>query len=218
MSLNEKTVELNLTTELLNWLWKVTGVNHCAFGLTQQQEAQWGVDVAACGGNTGVFIQFKRAHVSGSIWQWPLNRTAGRDQHAKLQQLEGRGCNVFYALPYFDTGTALVENRRRLLLRTFWIRPSQINPSGGPTGHHDVQYDETSRRWTVHSSGPTDLPDPFGVDDVAYALSAASFQGSAINHATFYTDIFLDGKGESAQSDPPGNQEEGRIFLVRMGL
>lgn len=205
MPLSEKTVELNLTTELLNWLWKVTGHTHCAFGLTQQQEAQLGVDVATVGGTSAIFIQYKRAYVEGSNWRWHLNRTTGQDQHQKLQQLEGIGLNVYYAFPYFDSGSELAANRRRLLLNTFWIRPSQIQPAGGPTGHHDVVFSSTTGVWVVHSD-PVPLPVPLSIDDVASDLAKTLPQGAIERQIEGYNKVF----------SPAKTEEEGLILVVRL--
>ena len=148
--ISEKTVELNLTTEAINYAYTLTGRTHFAVGLTQAEESVFGVDVSI-GGGSALLIQYKRAYVKGTTWTWHLNRTTKQDQHLRLQILESLGYPVYYALPYFSTLSDVQKNRRKLLLKTFAIRPSTINPIPGPTGHHDVRYDSISGVFSVHS-------------------------------------------------------------------
>src|SRR5688572_16794133 len=111
--ISEKTVELNVTAELLNWLRYLTGVTHTAIGPSLSQEGVWGYDVSFHGtASSAALIQFKRAYVKGPLWTWHLNRTSNQDQHARLQFLESQGYTVFYAFPYFATPTQLVARRR----------------------------------------------------------------------------------------------------------
>lgn len=104
--ISEKTVELNLTTEFINWLSHQHNTPYFALGPTQAQEAQWGFDAGVFGNSTGALIQYKRAYVNGSVWEWRLNRTKAKDQLFRLQQLEAAGHAVFYA---FLTSTHLAN-------------------------------------------------------------------------------------------------------------
>jgi hypothetical protein len=100
--------------------------------------------------------------------EWRLNRTKNQDQHQKLQILQARGFDVYYALPLFHTAAELSANRYRLLLNTFWMKPLSIKPKGGPTGYHEVRFDSSSGMWTVLSGEPTDIEEPpFTVAEVA---------------------------------------------------
>ncbi|HEY4541295.1 MAG TPA: hypothetical protein VIG66_02860, partial [Noviherbaspirillum sp.] len=157
--ISEKTVELNLTTEFINWLSHQHNTPYFAVGPTQAQEAQWGFDAGIFGNATGALIQYKRAHVKGTIWEWKLNRTKAQDQLRRLQNLEAAGHAVFFAFPYFHTLTEVQSHRRRLLVRTFWFRPSQIQPTGGPDGHHEVRFDSSTKKWSVHSEEGADMPE-----------------------------------------------------------
>ncbi|OOW86759.1 hypothetical protein Xvtw_09265 [Xanthomonas campestris pv. vitiswoodrowii] len=87
-----------------------------------------------------------------------------------MQQLEAAGHAVFYAFPYFHTLSQLQTNRRRLLLHTFWFKPSQIVPSGGPNGHHEVRYDSTTKKWPVHSEEGIEMPPPVSLGEVISAI------------------------------------------------
>lgn len=169
--ISEKTVELNTTSELLAWLYYVTGVTHTAIGPSQQQEGTWGYDVSFHGGSTAAaLIQYKRAYVAGSVWTWKLNRTTRQDQHARLQFLESLGYPVFYAFPQFATPAQLVALRRRLLVATWWYPPSYIQPPGGPLGHHEVTYDAGTGKWQVSSPERVDLRPPLTIGHVVQAM------------------------------------------------
>ena len=170
--ISEKTVELNLTTEWLNYLFGRTGCPHFAIAPSQRLEGRIPIDAlitSRTGG--GILLQYKRAYVTGSVWTWHLNRTTKKDQHRKLQRMETRGYPVFYAFPFFHTIDELGRFRRRLLwLKTFFFRPSAINPPGGPTGHHDVRYDSAAGIWSVSSPDEVRISEPLGLDEVASEL------------------------------------------------
>jgi hypothetical protein len=121
-----------------------------------------------------VLIQYKRAYVSGHRWTWHLNRTAGRDQHSRLQEMQRRGFPVFYAFPFFSTIEDLARYRRRLLRHhTFLLRPLGIRPPGGPTGYHDVMYDLAADRWTVSSPERTRIDEPVDLEEIAKEFEKA---------------------------------------------
>lgn len=175
--ISKKTVELNLTAELLAWLRWVTGRVHFAIVPSQQLEAKLGFDAGFYGPGPALFIQFKRVHVAGSKYTWHLNRTTLKDQHQRLQQLELAGVPVFYAFPRFHLPAQIAAWRRRLLTYTFSFRPSRISPPGGPTGHHDVVYDDASGVWSVSSpdEGPLGPPTPLG--ELVEQLERESHEG-----------------------------------------
>lgn len=164
--ISEKTVELNLTTELINWLSHQNNTPYFAVGPTQAQEAKWGFDAGVFGATSGALIQYKRAYVNGTTWEWKLNRTKAQDQLARLKALELAGHSVFFAFPFFHTLADIQTHRRSLLTKTFWFKPSQINPAGGPYGHHEVKYDTSTKIWSVHSDTPHELPSPLSLGDV----------------------------------------------------
>jgi hypothetical protein len=149
--ISEKTVELNLTTEFMNWMWKVHGTTYTAIAPSQRQEARLGFDVSIRASGYAFFIQYKRAHRNGTVYSYQLNRTSAKDQHRKLCDLERTGVPDFYALPQFATVGEVMGYRRQLLIHTLWLRPSAIPIPGGGIGHHDVHYDEFTRRYWVTS-------------------------------------------------------------------
>jgi hypothetical protein len=193
--ISEKTVELNLTTELLNHLWVLTRVTHYVIAPSQREEAKVGFDAGYFGSGAGLFIQFKKAYVDGTVWTWRLNRTAAEDQHLRLQLLESRGVSVFYAFPYFSTESDVATSRRRLLKRTFWVQPSRLNPSGGPTGPHDLSFDAGNSKWRLSSPEPIQIDDPSStLDELTYSLQVQqNAEGAAARLMSMANAIVLDG-------------------------
>jgi len=158
--ISEKTVELNLTAELLNWLYGATKATHFVIAPSQRAEARLGFDAGFYGSGPGLFIQFKRAYVSGSIWTWRLNRTVAEDQHFRLQTLQLLGVPVFYAFPYFATPSDVALWRMQLLTKTFWVKPLMLQPRGGPTGPHDLSFDSATGQWSLASPEPIHIQPP----------------------------------------------------------
>lgn len=156
-AISEKTVELNLSIEIANFLFSRHGRPAFAWGPTLRQEARWGFDAAYGLQGHFIYIQFKRAHAEGPGHMFELNRTAARDQHRKLQMLEAAGVAVRYGLPLFTSLRHVEVNRRRLLVppHTAWIRPSQIPMPNGGVGHHNLHI-HPGRRWIT--SDPVELP------------------------------------------------------------
>lgn len=100
-SLNEKTLELNLCSELSRF-FRLLGLQTVWRGLTQQEERKWGFDAAtSLGGGRLIFIQWKAVNrvKRGGAYSFKLND----DQMLRLTQL-GRKypSSVFYGLPRVD--------------------------------------------------------------------------------------------------------------------
>jgi len=199
--ISEKTVELNLTTELLNWLWVVTQRTHFVIGPTQREEARLGYDAGFYGSGPGLLIQFKKAHVTGSKFKWELNRTKLKDQHERLQRLEASGIPVFYAFPRFHRVREVASGRRQLLTKTFWFRPSAIQAPGGPRGHHEVLFDSAAKTWKVSSPDPVPIPNPTSLDEVVSSITRGPIGEAAMEDlvATVNRVLFSEGV------DPPRN-------------
>lgn len=156
--ISEKTVELNLAMEVINWASYITNRTHFALAPCQGHEGIL-FDTSFQSHATGILVQYTRPIVSESRWQWHLNRT----MHLRLQDLECMEIPVLYAFPFFHTPLEILKNRWSLLKITFWYCPSQINPPGGSTELFDVNYNPSTRRWWV-TSGEEDveLPSPEG--------------------------------------------------------
>ena len=213
--ISEKTVELNLTTEFINWLSHQHNTPYFAVGPTQAQEAQWGFDAGVFGNSTGALIQYKRAYVNGTTWEWKLNRTKAKDQLQRLQQLEAAGHAVFFAFPYFHTLGQVQSHRRRLLLHTFWFKPSQIMPAGGPNGHHEVRFDSATNKWSVHSEQSADMPQSTSLAEVIGAIDNPQNRLSSL--AETFNAIFMDDRDQldNPESEGPASTLSGMCIVGR---
>jgi len=94
-ALNEKTLELNLCSELSRF-FRLLGLQSVWRGLTQHEEKKWGFDAAtSLGGGRLIFIQWK-AVKRGGAYSFKLND----DQMLRLTRLGVRyPSSVFYGLP-----------------------------------------------------------------------------------------------------------------------
>ena len=152
--ISEKTVELNLTTELVNWLFYHTGIRPYILAPSQRDEGTLGFDTSITIPTFGrpFLIQYKRAKLlQNGEYKYKINDTANQDQHNRLLFFERQGFFVFYALPIFTTSNEVISYRRRLLKITAFRAPSSILLPGGPIGKHSVYYNPTTYGWRVRS-------------------------------------------------------------------
>ena len=206
-SISEKTVELNLTVEVVNRLSFMFNYPAFAWGPTLRQEARWGFDAATGVSGRFIYLQFKRAYVDGAGHVFQLNRTAAKDQHKKLLALEAAGCAVRYALPRFTTLSFIASNRRRLLVppRTAWIAPSQVPMPNGGIGHDDLHI-HPGRRWLT--SDPIDFDD-FDDDPISQRILVALTPFSRDNSG-YWADQF-----DKIFGDDPEGVRGGAIMFLR---
>lgn len=176
--ISEKTVELNLTTELVNYLYVLTGVRPYILAPSQAQEGTLGFDTAIGFPGTGrpYLIQYKRAEfrVRRNEYLFHLNHTARQDQHLRLYIFERMGWDVFYALPLFHTLPHVINNRRHLLTMTLYLRPSWMIPVGGivaMVGHHEVRHNLTTGVTTIQSDEGRVIEIKFDFFDFARELN-----------------------------------------------
>lgn len=194
--ISEKTVELNLTTELVNYLYVVTGVRPYILAPSQTQEGVLGFDTAVGFPGTGrpYLIQYKRAEfrVRKNEYLYHLNHTAKQDQHLRLYILERIGWDVFYALPLFHTPTQVITNRRHLLPMTLYLRPSWMMPIGGISamvGHHEVRHNLTTGVTTIYSEEGSELNQQFDFFDFARILNNNDRKYSNEKLNSFFNDF-----------------------------
>lgn len=164
--ISEKTVELNLTCELMNYFYKHLGRRVFSIGPSSIQEASFPYDAYVGLPATGFFIQYKRAYVTKDHWKWYINHTKAEDQHRKLQQMQTRGLDVYYALPMFHTPTELTRYRGRLLLQTLWPEPNNLSFPGGPIGRHTIHYNSSKNAFWMTSDEEKPIERPSSFDDV----------------------------------------------------
>lgn len=173
--ISEKTVELNITTELVNWLYVKTGVRPYILAPSQRQEGVLGFDAAVGFPTHGkpFLLQYKRAEfrVRRDEYLYHLNHNSTQDQHLRLYILELMGCDVFYALPLFHLATEVVANRQHLLPMTLYLKPSAMIPATGMTGHHEVRYQRATGKITIHSNEGVEIKERFDFNDIANLYS-----------------------------------------------
>lgn len=177
--ISEKTVELNITTELVNWLYVKTGIRPYILAPSQRQEGVLGFDATIGFPTNGrpFLLQYKRAEFRKRKreYLYHLNHNATQDQHLRLYILELMGCDVFYALPLFHLATDVVSNRQHLLPMTFCLKPSAMIPVTGMTGHHEVRYNLATNVITIHSDRGFEINERFDFNDI---LNLYSSQGN----------------------------------------
>jgi hypothetical protein len=213
--ISEKTVELNLTADLVYVLQVATGHTYYAVGLTQQQESALAYDVAIKSALPPLLVQFKRAETRQRFLRWTLNQTRLRDQHLRLQRLESVGLAVVYAFPLFADEQALRVPRPDLLSATAFVRPSAIRPVGGSTGTHHVRRDMVSGRWTVHSPEGEELSSPMDFMGVYRYMQALNDRRRRISPEALIATLEEATATETAARRPRGTEwRSGQTLLL----
>ncbi len=171
--ISEKTVELNLSMELINHINFQNNLSVFAIAPTQRQEAALGYDVEIGdkGDGNGILIQYKRAIPNGDEYLFHINYTTYENQHDVLLQAETNGLHVFYAFPMFHTIDHIIEHRRRLLTKTVWYKPSQIILPGGSIGKHTLHINRINST-TYVTSEPTPIEDPLSFVEMNQIFSS----------------------------------------------
>lgn len=152
--ISEKTVELNLTIEFVNWLKYHTKNYPFILAPSQSDEGALGFDVSISSSILGIpiLIQYKRAEkLKSGKYKYKINYTSKQDQHLRLQYLQKKGFLVFYAFPIFHQVNEIINYRRKLLTKTGFITPLSIKFSSGPIGHHTVYYEPYTNVWSAKS-------------------------------------------------------------------
>lgn len=153
--LNEKTLELNLTKEILE-ICREFDQHAFAFGTTLRQESQYGYDSRILGNIPqfwrGSVFQYKKAKksmrtLSGeSVFAFQINNNTYRDQHAILHRFTGGRRNIgLYVLPAFTTLRELNNFLPDLLNWTFFVDVTSISPYIVGNQPHEIRiYPQTS--------------------------------------------------------------------------
>jgi hypothetical protein len=153
--LNEKTLELNLTHEILE-ICRQFDQQAFAFGTTLRQESHWGYDSRILGNIPqfwrGSVFQFKKAlrsrrtQTGESVFVFQINNNTFRDQHRILHRFTGGKRDVsFYVLPTLTTLKELNIFLPDLLNRTFFVDVASISPAAVRNEIHEIHlYPQTS--------------------------------------------------------------------------
>jgi hypothetical protein len=133
MAIKEKTVELNLTSEVIQFLRAVSGRPVSAWGPTPHQEARLGFDAKVQSGGFKLLIQYKsvyRFHQGNNEWRFKINGTTRPYQHKRLCAHANAGIPTFYAFPLFDRYKVIRKSMQTLnLLRlplVCWLDPRRM--------------------------------------------------------------------------------------------
>ena len=123
MRISEKTLELNVGAELLNYLRNTCGLPKIYLrGLTQREESQEGVDIfAQMSPSTRIAaFQFKAPRSSEDCS--PYNFRIQRVQHSNLHRLASINPNsVFYVLPFYASHSKFQRDIPNLLQDTWFL-------------------------------------------------------------------------------------------------
>ncbi|HZQ01346.1 MAG TPA: hypothetical protein VFB13_17505 [Reyranella sp.] len=144
MPIKEKTVELNLTTEMSNLLSVYFRCRASVWAPTPHEEAQLGFDARIDAAGFALLIQYKHArlHRRAGEWRFDLNETVGQDQHKRLCDRANAGTPTRYALPLFDDYQVIRDNVRTGNLwglpLVYWIDPRQIPFPNNGVGRHTL--------------------------------------------------------------------------------
>ena len=153
--LNEKTLELNITNEILE-ICRRFDQQAFALGTTLRQEKQYGYDSRILGDIPqfwrGSVFQYKKAKgewrtSSGeSVFAFQINNNTYRDQHAILHRFTNGKRNIsFYVLPAFTTLRELNNFLPDLLNWTFFVDATSIPPNIVGNQIHEIHiYPQTS--------------------------------------------------------------------------
>lgn len=215
--ISEKTVELNLTTELVNMVFALSGTRPYILAPSQRQESSLAFDVAlGQPGGQGVLIQYKRAYVNRpNEYTFHLNRTKNQDQHLRLTVLDLLGIPVYYAFPIFHTPNEVINHRRALLLRTKFVKPTRISPVGGLTGHHEVIFNNATNSWAVHSDEGTPIDGIQNFNDIYDELFNPKNESNIKNILETFNSVFSNKEGTIIKDYKIEVADEDDYFLMQ---
>jgi hypothetical protein len=144
---NEKTLELNLTHELM------ASLNIQFYGFTQQQEYFTGADVQFRPIGNPVIIQYKamKNGIDGDHGTFFLNDNTNNNQHDTLDMISRSGMvDAYYYFPLIMTDRFLLHNFNRLLLYNIPIEANRITQQHNWKIKHTIYVDRTGA-FNVHS-------------------------------------------------------------------
>jgi hypothetical protein len=130
VKVSEKSLELNVGTELLNLMRNSWGMPKTYLrGLTQREEKQEGVDFFAQLDPATRLFAFQFKAPKGRIEGVPYRYTLMRDQHNVLFPLAQSAPNsVFYVLPFY-VAAAKLQQDVPVLMQDTWLLPVEQMPS-----------------------------------------------------------------------------------------
>lgn len=153
--INEKTLEINICTEIMYTRWKWFRIRVLFLGPSLQDEAKVGYDVKGFAQRmTPFYIQYKRGEKdsTGTVAKYKINGDTHNKQHHLLVNLSKRNV-VFYGLPLLFSIQDLMQSKWQLLRRTKWISLKGMKPLPAPPNkEHEIRINLVSGTYNVHSS------------------------------------------------------------------
>ena len=130
MKVSEKSLELNVGTEVLNLMrWAWGRPKTYLRGLTQLEEKRQGVDFFAELDPASRLFAFQFKAPKGRLDGYPYRYTLVREQHAVLYKLARRfPGSAFYVLPFYVT-VAKLQQYVPTLMRDTWLMPIDQMPT-----------------------------------------------------------------------------------------
>lgn len=158
---NEKTLELNVTHEILS-ICRRFDPHDFSFGTTLIQERNKGYDSKAIAKLPQSWLtsalQYKRAKAryaigGDNVYVFEINNNSHLDQHTILYHnlAAGRSNVAFYVLPAVFTNGEFYSSLPNLLARTFLVDVSHISPHLVNTARHRLLLTPRLRLAVLHS-------------------------------------------------------------------
>ena len=184
---SEKSLELNVCTELLQYIRSWPDCDKALwFGLTQAQERQEGIDarIRNAGPGVAIMLQFKAPWVTSvvdSLYKFSVNE----QQHEALENLAGGNSNaVYYVFPLFSTW-AKADQYAPELSNDTWLVPVSSIPlstltslSTPATGLHKVDVERNSSWVNVTFHSPEVIGEALNAKDLFSQDGAGQSMGA----------------------------------------
>lgn len=153
MSVSEKTLELNITTELVSQ-FRNRGYQTTTFGLTLQQELIEGYDSSIYVNNYyAILIQYKagRYRPTRRYYTFYINNNSTRDQHTRLLSNNSLSANAYYAFPLITTPMDVIRYSGSIIERTVFVPSNWIGILNPPNRAPRITIDESTLTPIVHN-------------------------------------------------------------------
>jgi hypothetical protein len=158
MLMNEKTLEINICTEIFYCHWRRHHQRILFFGPSLRQEAKKGYDIRAYGrGIRPFYIQYKSGKKKSTINEavYTINNDSKNRQHQVLKALS-RTSVVLYGLPLLFSMQDIEHGKWQLLKATEWVNVARMPRLPLPlSGEHEIHLNLTTRMYRIQSEEPS---------------------------------------------------------------
>ncbi|MEE9174785.1 MAG: hypothetical protein V3U19_01285 [Thermodesulfobacteriota bacterium] len=152
MPLSEKTLELNIISEL-TYLFRIAGRNPYYVGYTQLEELHTGTDIEFQNGHQIMFLQFKKGYRRRNFFTFYINNNRPHFNQHQTFIRHGAVANASrYVFPRIADNNDVNTFRGRFLTVTPFIPATRIGNLNPPDTHHRIRL-WGNGRMTKHSQG-----------------------------------------------------------------